>query len=246
MTAEEKYTAFDAYIAGTIDDPTRRDLERRMKENSALREEFEIYRAARQSVIARSQWESEAQPFLGTLQELSKTHFPAQRGGAQIISLAQRRLVLRLVSAAAILLLIVMIWQPWQQDLYTRYARHPQAAFAARSGAGMLSASQQAFNARDFAAAREGFGRYLAENPDDLEVVMFYGISALELEEYNIAQQQFHTLRTSPSFSDEGTWYLALTFLKSGTPDSTRFYLHDINRTSPRYRDAQRLLRAVK
>jgi tetratricopeptide (TPR) repeat protein len=247
MTVEETYEAFDAYLNGTIDDATRRDLERFLKENTALRKEFELYRDARQAVTARVQWESSAQPFLETLGELSKKHFKSGKtGGAVLISMPHRRLMLRLVSVAAVLLLLILIWQPWERDLYTRYAHHPMAEFTDRSTSRILTDGAQAFNMKDYTPALTAFTQYLVEHPEDIEVHLYQAICYLELGREEEAKQIFRDLyRGPPVFQDTGAWYLGLTFLKQEQPDSARWYLNTIREGSEYWERARKVVRKM-
>ncbi len=246
MNAEEKYTFFDAFLDGTLSDPQREAFEKRLKESSALRDEFALYREAREAITARMQWESSAAPFLETLNAFSSTHFKA-KPRARIRTLAHRRWSIRAAGAAAAVLLIVIVWQPWQRDLYTRFAHHPRAELTDRSGdARDLIDGERAYNQQDYAAAAAAFGRYLEASPADSDVLFYRGISLLELGQTDAALQHFRRLfDTDTHYRDAGAWYLGLTYLRREQRDSTAWYLSRLRGSSEYSTEARRLLRKL-
>jgi len=246
MNAEEKYRLFDDYLKGALNDAQRADLERRLKEDSALKEDFELYTQAKNSITARLAWEASEKPFLQTLEGLSREHFKSDKG-ARLVSLPRRRLLLQVMGAAAILLLIMLVWQPWQKDLYARYAQHPWAELTERGSSKVLSEGARAFNDGEYQVALDTFASYLSDHPEDIEVLFYQGICYLELDKETEAKNNFRQLfRTKGPYRDAGAWYLGLAFMKELSFDSTKWYLEQIEPSSEYHRPARSLLKELK
>ena len=245
MTVKEKYAMFEDYLNDELTDVQRANFERRLEQDSVLLEELAFYRETRDAISARIKWEASKKPFMPTLEGLSKAYFKSDQR-ARLVSLPRRSLILQVMGAAAILLLIVLVWQPWQKDLYTRYAQHPRADLTERDASSNLSTGERAFNNNEYASALDAFTQHLTDEPGDADVLLFQGICYLELDKEDNAKQNFRQLFNSAQpYKDTGAWYLGLTFLKQNTIDSTAYYLSQIRESSEYYQNAQTLLKKL-
>lgn len=123
-------------------------------------------------------------------------------------------------AAAAVLigiLLLPALFEP--RNLYEQFNNHNPLALSEQSGAASKSLleGEQAFNAANYEPALRAFNDYLSQNPSDLQVLLYKGIALLELNRAEEAFPIFQTLATGQStLKEDGTWYLALAFLKNG------------------------------
>jgi tetratricopeptide (TPR) repeat protein len=241
MSAEEKYDLFEDYLNDALTDAQRTDFEQRLREDEVLSNEFALFNEMRTAISSRMAWETSEKPFVQTLDALSKEHFRESK----VVSFTRTRLF-QMVSAAAVILLLVLVLQPWQKDLYSRFAQHPRAELTARDGSGTLPTGARAFNNKEYEVALDAFTQHLAKEPQDIEVRLYQGICYLELDRAEEAKHNFRELLKSSASKDIGAWYMGLSHLKQKNIDSTSWYLNQISEASEYYSKASRLLKKLE
>jgi len=106
---------------------------------------------------------------------------------------------------------------------------------------------QNAYNQGRFQEALPLIEAYLEANPTDNAVQLAKGLSLLETGQITKAQRIFEQLQTGASlYQDTGTWYLALSYLKTQDLRRTKEILRTIPSSSTYYARSQDLLRALK
>ena len=119
------------------------------------------------------------------------------------------------MAAAAVLLFF--LFNPFAApDLYREYANPAPLALADKSTAATAAVrAEMTFNQGDYAAAYSALKIYLSENEEDTQAKLALGIAALETDNYDEAADIFRQISNGQSMlRSEGTWYLALLYLK--------------------------------
>lgn len=80
----------------------------------------------------------------------------------------------------------------------------------------LLSKGENAFLKKDYKLAQESFGIYIKNKKElNVNVLLYVGISQLELEDFNAALVSFQKIIDSKTLDQsKGYWYMALTYLK--------------------------------
>ncbi len=246
---EDKYQNIEKYVNGDLSGQELVDFEKRLEEDDSLAEEVKLFRQVKESISDQLVHEQDEESLKGTLTEIGSQFFEEKKKEATIRPLFRRFLLPATGIAAAILLLIIV--RPFQGSLYNQFGQMPTAAFIEQGNAqeANLLQAQQAFNQKDYQAAKDVFQQYLTResNKDDVEIQFFLGLSHLELEEYAQAESIFQSLHEGNSaYKNEGTWYLALNFLKQKNRVKCREYLELIPEATSHYDEAQILLRKIR
>lgn len=179
-----------------------------------------------------------------------------------------RRLGRYYAAAAAILLLVAAgSWWIFQQnnpspealyaDAFSPYANDLSAWTMGGNEPTTLTELDQAtlaYDRGDFAAAAEGYGRYLtapptstAPAPAPAKIRLYYGISLLAANQPEAAIKELEALVNDPVHGPPATWYQALAALRLGRLAEARTTLTAIanDETSPFSSKAKRLLRNI-
>lgn len=245
---EDLYITIEKYINGELSDSQLKDFENQLESDPALAEEVKLYKQAKESLTDHFVHEEEESALKATLAEVSPAYFADKNKQAKIIPLIKKYGLAAAGIAAAVLVLVV--FNPLQTSLYDRFAEFPTAAFIEQGiSATDLSQAQQAFNSGEYAAARDIFQRYLEQedNKDDVEIQFYLGLCHLALEDLTAATEIFQSIHSGNSaYKYEGTWYLAMTFLKQKEWDKCRDLLQQIPEGSNRKADSEGLLYKIK
>ena len=134
-------------------------------------------------------------------------------------------------AAAASLLLIASYF------LLKDEVQSPQQLFAQNYQAptfdGLRNNEQQStlkelYNAGAFTALQDSLNTLIQQTGGTLKDTLLLGICALELDEYPQAQNYFEYLTQQQQLQDDGAWYLALSYLKSGNVELAKEWLQKI------------------
>jgi hypothetical protein len=235
----------EKYLDGQLAEAELEQFQARLERDPQLREDIRLYAEVRSSMQARLGSEAEEQNLRRTLKTMNEKYTERQREIRQR-HIGIRKLWIAAASVAAVLILALIIWWPWRSNLYEKFARHPIAELAERDANGPLTQAENAYNNGDYSAAVTALNECLKLYPDDPELILLQGISFLEQDSIDQAIGNFRRLYSSDTeYADDGAWYLALTFLKTETLDSTSHYLSRLDLSSPLYEESIKLKRRL-
>lgn len=225
MTAEER-TVFETTLAS--DESLRRQL--------ALYQEVHV--SLQQHFIAGDQ----RIPLQNTMQSLRSEFFAASQP-AKVISF--KRYLRSAVAVAAVLIAVIIIWQPWKPGLFKEFSETSMAAPAERgsSADGLLQQAVDAFNKKDYASAASLLQQVKQQDTANSFVDFYYGVSLLQTNRLPEARNVFNQLYAGQSaFKFEAAFYQALGYLKENNKGVCREWLQKIPSDAPNYNKAQELL----
>lgn len=148
-----------------------------------------------------------------------------------------------LAAAACIAAIVLLVWMPAKdsrtQSLFAEYFQpHPnifEPLLRNESDNSPRTRAFQAYEQENYQQAALLFTGLLTEN-EDAGMMMLLGNSNLILGNTEAAKQNFSgVIRISPGLRAGAKWYLALSHLKSGEPDSAKQLLLEVSATGTPY-----------
>ncbi|WEK35062.1 MAG: tetratricopeptide repeat protein [Candidatus Pseudobacter hemicellulosilyticus] len=233
------------YAEGLMEPGEQAAFEQALATDASLQEALDLYREVQQGL--QQQWHPDAQEkaLRATLKDLGQQYFTGKTGGRVV---RMKNALRAAVAVAAVAILVVFVWHPWQKDLYTQYADASMITSVERGAdsASLLQMATRAFNKRDYAGALPLLQQTLLQEANNSFVQYYYGIALLETGKTAEAQQIFTKLHEGNSvFKYEATFYMALSYLKNGDRSSCRSWLQQIPADASNYGKAKELLKKL-
>jgi thioredoxin-like negative regulator of GroEL len=177
---------------------------------------------------------------------LRSEFFGAASQPAKVISF--KRYLRGAVAVAAILIAVIVIWQPWKPGLFKEFSETSMAAPAERGSSAddLLQQAADAFNKKDFASAASQLQQVKQQDTANSFVNFYYGVSLLQTDRLREAREIFNQLYAGESaFKFEAAFYQALGYLKEDNKNLCREWLQKIPADAPNYNKAQDLLKEL-
>jgi tetratricopeptide (TPR) repeat protein len=238
---EERYILFDQYLQNEMTAAEKTAFEKQLAEDSQFASEFETFRTVQFQLENKFGFETEREAFKENLNQIAEKHFNSD----------QPKVVLMrpwyYAAAASVIILFGLFFFDYNQNPVFNDYNHPgQAHFTERSTTDMhLLQAEKAFNSRKFKDAVLFFEMALKDNKTP-EVQYYYGVSLLEISEYQKAEAVFNELKAkSPVYKDKSLWNLALMKLKQKDYKACRQILQNISQDYEDYDEVQELLDAL-
>lgn len=130
-------------------------------------------------------------------------------------------------------------------QMYLAYAEIEPLELTTKSAEAQfdLRALQDYYNAKDFQNALPEIDKYLTQKPKDLDILLAKGISLMNLNQLDQAQQVFSQISSLGPRVKKSQWFSALAYLKAGKSDQAKTLLTAIVETkSYNYQKAKTLL----
>lgn len=218
---EKDYKLIEDYLNGKLDQNQVALFEKRLNDDPAFAEAFQLEKSMNIFLVK----ENNKNQLLPQLESLGEKHF--QTAKVKSLQSNRRWLYSGLAVAASIALLIFALNGFFQKSLYEQYANHQALNLIEKSEASPNAAqAQNEFNANDFQSAYKSLDLYLNQHPEDTKAFLAKGITALETGQYEEALSIFNQIHSENSaLKTNGTWYLALTYLKQDKLENARTYL---------------------
>ncbi|MFT5166335.1 MAG: tetratricopeptide (TPR) repeat protein [Saprospiraceae bacterium] len=219
---EQDYKLIEDYIAGSLPESQRAEFELRLGKDAAFAEAFQLQKSMNAFLVK----ENKKGTLISQLEELGEKHFnsPPQ---ARIVPFYRRKIFAGLAIAASIAILVFAINSLFQKPLYNQYAMHQAINLVEKGDSDQLAVTaQNQFNDKDYTNAFQSLTKYLLESPEDTKAMLAKGICALELDKTAEAISIFNQIHLGDSaLKNNGTWYLALSYLKQNNLEKTKEYL---------------------
>jgi tetratricopeptide (TPR) repeat protein len=159
------------------------------------------------------------------------------------------------IAATIVLLIGFSLWQIIANkssfEIYTKFYSPYQTDISTRSGeqlADKIQLSYLLYQDGDYEASFEILKNYLAQNFNNKTAHFYYGMNALELQQYDIAISELKAVAEdlSTPFSIHAKWYLAMAYLKYDQEEEALKYLNQLASTQNIYRvKAVKILRML-
>lgn len=184
--------------------------------------------------------------FDSTIRGLNKAYFEK----AQSAKVVPLKMYLKWATGiAAVMLIGLFIWAPWNSSLYEDYAISKNLSVTERgqAGADVLRQAAEQYNHKNYAAAKALFAEAHAATPEDAMVGYYYAITLVETAEEDKGRKILEGLFEGASvFKYDAAFYMALSYVKQDKKTDALEWLDKIPTGTSHYDAAQELMRKLK
>lgn len=234
------------YAEGDMNAEERQAFDQELATNASLQEQLSLYREVHASLKQHFYKDDQQVQLENTLQRVRGEFFRSASKPAKVVSI--NRYLRYAVGIAAVFLITLFVWKPWQKDLFGEYA-DTRMINPAERGATTDSLLQQAaiaFNKDDFKTASDLLEKAVNIHPEDAFSNFYYGVALLRAGETIKSQMVLGVIYDGESvFKYEAAFFIALAYLKDEDKVQCREWLRKIPADAPNYAKAQELLKKV-
>jgi tetratricopeptide (TPR) repeat protein len=234
------------YAEGELPAEERQAFEQALAADNNLQQQLALYREVHASLQQHFTTDAQQDQLKGTLLDMRKEFFPAAAKPAKIVSI--NRTLRYAVGIAAIFIITLFIWQPWQPSLFARYAETNMVNPAERGNDTdtLLQQAAVAFNQKEFAKAARLLEPVVRQDSTNSFANFYYGVVLLQTQQPVKARDYFTNLFAGESvFKYEAAFYNALTYLKEDNKTACKEWLQKIPADAGNYKKAQTLLQKL-
>lgn len=246
MMSTFDYDKIIRYVQNEMQDDERRAFEQALHQDEGLRNEVGLCRELHRSLRMEFYPDDDEKALRTSLFNIQPAFFKTP---AKIISFSLRKLSWSFASAAAVILLVLFIWQPWKTDLYSKYASIRMASVAERGATtdSLLESATVKFNAGNFVGSIPEFEKLLAHEPGNSYLQFYYAVALIETNQGAKSRNLLATLYNSNSlFHYDAAFYIALSYLKEKDPSRAADWLQKIPPEAAVYTKARALLAKIR
>ncbi len=230
------------YADGEMETSEIMAFETALSEDTELQSELKLYQSVRGTLKSNLAPDYTDAEFKATLNQFTKQHFNNTKAKptAKIIAFS------KIWYAAAILVIGLMVWAPWNKNLYNKYADTEMISFAERGNNDQadLQSATDAFNAGKFEEVEKILTPIVKADPANDMLRYYLGVAQLESDSLNIARENLSIVAAKESLLKyDATFYMALSFLKEKNKDECKVWLKKIPKDAANYDRAQELLK---
>lgn len=231
-----------SYADGEMEASEIEAFEIALRDDADLQAELKLYKSVKgtlKSKLAPNQADTE---FKETLKQLTQQHFNSAgaKPTAKIFAFS------KIWYAAAILVIGLLVWAPWNKNLYNQYADTEMISFAERGNNDQadLQSATDAFNAGKFEEAEKILAPLVTEDPANDMLRYYLGVAQLEEGSVETARKNLSIVAAKESLLKyDATFYMALSYLKDKNKDECKVWLNKIPEDASSYDKAQELLK---
>ncbi|HTN21075.1 MAG TPA: hypothetical protein VL125_11395 [Pelobium sp.] len=225
------------YADGEMEASTIKSFEEALREDADLRAELKLYQSVKGTLKSNLAPDKADAEFKATLKQFNQQHFKKPK--AKIIAFS------KIWYAAAVLVIGLLIWAPWNKNLYNQYADTEMISFAERGNNDQadLQNATDAFNERNFEEVKKILNPLVQQDSTNDLLRFYLGVAQLETDSVIIARTNLIKVATKESLLKyDATFYVALSYLKEKNKEQCKVWLHKIPKDAAVYSKAQELL----
>lgn len=242
---DTNYEHIELYLNDDLSPEEKKVFEQRLKEESALQEELRIYKEVNGILSRRINPSEDEQHFRDMLQEKQAEYFSS---GSKVVQMTSRRTRwYAIASVAAVVLIMITWWGPWQQTTLNQYGQIEMTPPTVRSDEqdNGLTEAAQLFNKNKYKEALPLLDKIVQANPSDSRSRFYRGVTLLHLDQEGKAREDLNTIYEGESiYKYDAAYFMALSYLENNK-DSARTWLEKIPQDAPIYSKAEKLLKKV-
>ena len=240
------------YVHDLMPAEERQAFEAALGTDPELQQQLALYRDVDTTLQQQFAKDEQREQLQGTLLQMRQEYFGAQPGAQSASQPAKvipfKRYLSVAVAVAAVLIVAMFVWNPWQQNLYEKYAGTQMVAQVERGNHidTVLQSATTAFNNKEFTEAAVLLAEVVEKEPDNSFATFYFGIALLETNKMAQARPIFTKLFLGESaFKYEAAFYQALSYLKEKNKISAKEWLDKIPQDAPNYNKATELLKKL-
>lgn len=240
---DRDYILFEDYLTNELDEGQKANFEKRLKEDKDFREAFELYQSTSHFLSHKFSNAQEREAFKRNLHKISDSYSETNK-----VAIHKTRYFKpwKLAIAASLLAIIGVFYSQWFSSTpqYEDFADHPKIGLTVRGDSQAIKKeAEKAFNTENYKEAIPLFKSILKDEPKNIELQLYLSISLIEQDKFKEADSTLKSILESPNaYSNQVKWYAALSKLKQGDYETTKFYLELITEDAMEYDQAQDLI----
>ncbi len=227
------------YVDGDMNTEERNDFENLLQADAELRAYVAQYTAAQNALHIKLAPDAGLDNLKQTLGSLNNQYFSNE---ARVVSL--KPYIKWLGAVAAVLLLGLMMWAPWQKSLYEQYGTATSMSVTER-GAGAQTDLEKAadlYNKKNFSIAEKLLAKVFAEKPENSLAAYYYAITLIENKQEAKARGILDKIYAGESaFKYDAAYYIALSYIKEKDKKNCRLWLEKVPPGAANYKKAKEL-----
>jgi len=240
---EDKILWTAQYVEGDLNEAERLEFENFLTEDEELKQYLADYYDIHSSLKMELADDAGRDELLNTLQNLNNEHFTAVQ--PKVVKLSS---YLKWVSGvAAVLVLGMLVWEPWKGDLYEQFNATPQMNVTER-GAEKTDLDEAAtlFNTHKYNDAKIAMAKLNSIDPQNAMVAYYYGVSLMKTNEVAKGRLLLEDLFKGESvYKYDAAYAVAMSYLKEDRKADTKFWLQKIPDGAVQFEKAQKLLKKL-
>jgi hypothetical protein len=227
------------YVDGEMDAQEQKDFELQMQSDAELRQYVEQYRQASIALSRHLSPDKNLDNLKQTLGSLNQQYFKPE---AKVVSFKSYT---RWISAvAAMLILGLIVFNPWRKSLYEEYSTATTMSVAER-GEGTETNLEKAaafYNNKEFIPAEKLLAKEYASDTKNSLVAYYYAITLIEDKQEAKARPILKQLYNGESaFKYDAAYYMALSYVKQQDKAHAKIWLQKVPVGTTNYKKAQEL-----
>ena len=240
---EDKILLTARYVEGDLTETERISFENDLSNDVDLQEYLQSYQVIHQSLKMQLAKDPERDSFKDTLKTLNGKYFVQE---SKVVAFKP---VLKWTSAiAAVLVVALFIWAPWNTNLYQQYQQNDQMSVAERGDANETTLAKAAalYNEQNYRAAKTLLEKLDREQPNNAMVTYYYGQTLVHTNELVSGRDKLTSVYNGESvFKYDAAYAIALSYLKINDKNGCETWLLKIPKGTVHYADAENLLKKL-
>ncbi|MES2827779.1 MAG: hypothetical protein V4687_06485 [Bacteroidota bacterium] len=241
------------YLEGDMELEEKLAFENRMREDELLSKDVEEYKQIHHLLKINVAPDDHDKQVAMTLNVMNKQYFKEQHTGnanlrpkAKVITITT---YLKYISIAAVLVIGLLVWAPWSENLYKQYRISTTMSVLERGSNGRSRISEGAalYNKGDFKEAKRILQNEYMLYPQNPLLAYYFSIILIENDKAPEARTILLNLYQGESvFKFDAAYYIALSYVKEENQAEAIQWLKKIPGTNANYKKAIELIGKLK
>jgi hypothetical protein len=237
---EDKILLTARYAEGDLTESEHAAFEERLQEDVELKQHLADYHHIHQSLKIALGTDKAAEVFRETLKGFNKEFFVTEPK-----TISFKPYVKWFGAAAAVLVIGLMLWAPWNVNLYNQYAGDHQMLVAERGLEQETDLDRAAafYNEKKFVEAQSILGDLATKDPNNTMVKYYYGQTLIETDALTKAREVLQGIYKGESvFKYDAAYAIAMSYLKVNQKVECKIWLQKIPSGTTNYQKAKDLI----
>ncbi|MCJ0741110.1 hypothetical protein [Pedobacter montanisoli] len=240
---EDKILLAARYIGGDLDRAESEQFKQKLLTDTELQQYVADYKRAEENLKMHFADDQQRDQLQATLQKLNQQYFAEDKTEHKVVSLKP---YIKWISVAAVLVIGLFIWSPWNNDLYKQYANDNKMLVTERGQTSELDKAAAFYNHQEFDKAAVILAELYKKDSENALTAFYYGSSLTELNQLTKAHNILEKLAAGNSvYKFDAAYTIALSYLKNNDKVNCKLWLEKIPAGTAKYEKAQELLKKL-
>jgi hypothetical protein len=251
---EDKILWTARYAEGDLSEEETLEYENLLRHDQELKEHLLNYHDAHGSLRMFMAYDNERNALVAGIEQLNEKYFVDETviqetlAAVETTKSVKLNIYLRWISGvAAVLVVGLLVWAPWKNDLYEQYQISPSMSVTERGFVqNELDKSAILFNEQKFADAKPLLAKLNNADPNNAMIAFYFAISLLETNEIAKGRLILADLFKGQSvYKNDAAYAMSMSYLKENRKTDAKFWLEKVGKGAVQYEKAQELLKKL-